>query len=212
MKATDHLVRSTWSLLILLLACGDTSDENRPRDVIARPAPSMVVPAGAMPFHVSGTTHNNQPIRATAPDFSEELCGRLRATQPPGSLGDPRARLTSDADLGGTYIGVATMHAEACTFAPPPTVVAFLTVTAMDGDALHLVIHATRTPDSPPPPDNEASGGGTITGGTGRFEGATGEFNLSARSHGTVLAGTNVASQRDIDLNGYIYLPAGEER
>lgn len=46
-------------------------------------------------------------------------------------------------------------------------------------------------------------------GGTGRFEGASGEFNLSAKSHGTLLPGTNVASQRDIDLNGYIDLPAG---
>ena len=132
--------------------------------------------------------------------------------QPPGSLGEARSQLTSDAELAGTHIGEATMHAEACTFGPPPTIVALLTITGSDGDVLNLAIRATRTPDSPPPPHSEARGGGTVVGGTGRFAGASGQFNLTAKSHGELLPGSNVATQRDLDINGYIYLRAENEQ
>jgi hypothetical protein len=54
-------------------------------------------------------------------------------------------------------------------------------------------------------------GGGVVVGGTGRFAGASGQFNLSAKSHGTVLPGTNVSTQRDIDINGYIVFPAANQ-
>jgi hypothetical protein len=172
----------------------------------------MEVPTGAERLRISGTTNNKQPVAATSPGFSAELCERLRAAQPSLNLGEPRRQLTSDAKLEGTHIGEATMHAEACIFAgPPPMLVASLTITASDGDVLYLNIRVSRTPDSPPPPDSEGRGMGTVIGGTGRFAGASGAFNLSAKSHGELLPGSNVATQRDIDINGYIHLPAGNE-
>jgi hypothetical protein len=64
----------------------------------------------------------------------------------------------------------------------------------------------TGTPDSPAAPNREASGTGIVTGGTGRFVGATGEFNVNAKSHGTVHPGTNVATFRDIAMCGYVHL------
>ena len=166
----------------------------------------MDVPTGAQILRISGTTNNNQPVVVSDPSFAPELCDTIRA-EDPATLGATRAQLTSDAILVGNHIGNATMHAQACLFGPPPTVVAKLTIVASDGDSLYLKIRATRTPDSPDPPDSEARGTGTVVGGTGRFAGATGEYNLNAKSHGDLLPGTNVATQRDIDINGYIVLP-----
>jgi hypothetical protein len=162
---------------------------------------------------MSGTTNNSQPLRPNSPDFPAAFCASLAANQPSGSLGPVRAYLTSDATMTGTLIADATMHAEACTFAPPtagsvtPTVIPAMVFTTSDGDTLHVVARGTRKADSPPPPKSEASGPAIITGGTGRFAGASGELNLSARSHGELLPGTNVASKRDIDLCGYVNLP-----
>jgi hypothetical protein len=127
-------------------------------------------------------------------------------------LGEVRSQLTSDGEFRGTHIGEAAIHAEACMFAPPPTIVAFLTIIAEDGDVLTLSVRATQVSNSPPPPNSEAMGGGTVTGGTGRFAGASGQFNLSAKSHGDILSGTNVSTQRDIDIRGYVYLRAQDQR
>jgi hypothetical protein len=102
------------------------------------------------------------------------------------------------------------MHAEACIFAPPATVLAELRITADNGDVINARIKVLGRPDSPPPPDNEGAGTGIVTGGTGRFAGASGEFNIDAKSHGTVHAGTNVATLRDIAMCGYMYLPSAQ--
>jgi hypothetical protein len=83
--------------------------------------------------------------------------------------------------------------------------------TTSDGDTLHVVARGTRKADSPPPPGSEDSGTAIITGGTGMFAGASGQLNLSAKSHGELLPGTNVASKRDIDLCGYVSIPQKDE-
>jgi len=104
------------------------------------------------------------------------------------------------------------MHAEGClVLVPPPTVVAELTITAENGDVLTARIRVPRRPNSPPAPDNEGSGTGVVTGGTGRFAGASGEFNINAKSHGTVHPGTNVATFRDIAICGYVAVPEQSE-
>jgi hypothetical protein len=180
------------------------------------PAECLEVPSGAIALRVSGTTNNNQPLRPEHPDFPAAFCASLAVNQPSGSLGPVRAYLTSDATMTGTLIGDATMHAEACTFAPPPTaglatptVVPAMVFTTSEGDTLRIVARGTRKADSPPPPGSEAAGPAIITGGTGRFAGASGELNLSAKSHGELLPGTNVATKRDIYLCGYVNLPNG---
>ncbi len=213
MTLSRHVAVAGWLAMFGIWACGGRPPaDSVERDLLVEPSEALEIPAGAQRLHISGTTNNNQPVAATNPEFSAELCDRLRATQPSLRLGEVRSQLTSNATFDGTHIGPATMYAEACTFGgPPPTLVASLAITASDGDVLYLSIRASRTLESPPPPDSEAKGGGSITGGTGRFAGASGEFNLSAKSHGDLLPGTNVATQRDIDINGYINLRAGSE-
>lgn len=175
-----------------------------PQELVVEPAQCLDVPEGAQRLHLSGTTHNQPPVRPGDPDFPADVCASLEATRE--GLGSVRGFLTSDAVLMGTHVGEASMHAEACLFGPPPTVVPAMTITTSGGDMLMLVAHATRATDSPPPPDNEAAGSGTVTGGSGRFAGASGEFNLNAKSHGATQPGSNVATLRDIDLCGYIFL------
>ncbi len=182
------------------------------QDLVVEPAAPVEVPAGAELFHISGTINNNQPVSAADPQFSADFCDRVRKPHPRGSVGEVRSQLTSDGEFRGTHIGEAAIHADACIFAPPPTIVALLTITAEDGDVLTVSIRAMQVSDSPPPPNSEATGGGTVTGGTGRFLGASGQFNLSAKSHGDILPGTNVSTQRDIDMRGYVYLRAKDQR
>ena len=215
MTLSRHVAVAGSLAMFGIWACGGRpAADSVERNLFVEPAePLEVFPAGAERLRISGTTNNNQPVAATNPEFSAELCDRLRAAQPSLTLGEVRSQLTSNATVNGTHIGEATMHAEACLFGgPPPTVVASLAITASDGDVLYLTIRASRTPESPPPPDSEDKGGGTITGGTGRFAGASGDFNLSAKSHGDLLPGTNVATERDIDINGYINLRTDNER
>jgi hypothetical protein len=71
----------------------------------------------------------------------------------------------------GEPIGTAAMHAEACLFRPPPTVVPAMALTDQNGDILNLVTVAPPTADSPGPPASESSGRGEVTGGTGRYAG-----------------------------------------
>jgi hypothetical protein len=183
------------------------------RGLVVEPAECLEVPPGAVAVQMSGTTNNHQPLRPNNPDFPAAFCASLAANQPSGSLGPVRGYLTSDATMTGTVIGEAAMHAEACLFAPPPTassatptVVPAMVFTTSDGDTLRVVARGTRKTDSPPPPGSEDSGTAVITGGTGRFSGASGALNLSAKSHGELLPGTNVATKRDIDLCGYVNL------
>jgi hypothetical protein len=78
-----------------------------------------------------------------------------------------RTQLVSEGELRGTHIGAAVLRAEACTFGPPNALVAFLTMTAGDGDVLNLSVRVTPTPDSPPAPNREGAGSGTVTGAQG---------------------------------------------
>lgn len=157
-----------------------------------------------MELVLSGTTNNNRPVPSGDPAFPAATCDALAEDASP--VGAARAYLTSDAILVGSPVGEARMHAEACLFRPPPTVVAELTITADNGDTLSARIKVTRRPDSPAPPDSEATGNGVVTGGTGRFAGASGAFNMNAKSHGAVHPGTNVALFRDIAMCGYVHV------
>jgi hypothetical protein len=207
-------VTATRSCVILaIVTCIRVAPANaQARGLVVEPADSLEVPAGAELFHISGTINNNQPVSASDPQFSAQVCDALRTPQPPESLGEVRSQLTSYGKFMGTHVGEASIRAQACAFAPPPTIVALLTITAEDGDILTLSVRAGQVAGSPPPPDSEALGGGSVTGGTGRFAEASGQFNLSAKSHGEVLPGTNVSTQRDIDIRGYIYLRAKNQR
>lgn len=204
---------TTSSVVLALAALGGRAPlvSQEQRVLVVEPAAPLEVPAGAEQLRMSGTIDNNQPVSAAAPGFSAEPCDQLRASYAPGSLGEARSQLTSEGQFGGTHFRDAVVFIEACIFASPPTIVALLTVTVADGDVLSLGIRAAQDADGPPPPDSEATGSGTVTGGTGRFAGASGQFNLTVKSHGSVLPGTNVSTQRDIDINGYIEFPAANE-
>jgi hypothetical protein len=174
--------------------------------LVVEPAPCPDVPPGAVRLHLSGTTHNKAPLMAGAPGFPDQFCASLAGNQSDPPLGAARGYLTADAIMTGEPIGTAAMHAEACLFRPPPTVVPAMALTDQNGDTLNLVARAPRAADSPPPPASEASGRGEVTGGTGRYAGASGMFSLNAKSHGDLLPGTNVATHRDLDLCGYVFL------
>jgi hypothetical protein len=174
--------------------------------LVVEPAPCPDVPAGAVRLHVSGTTHNKPPLMAGTPDFPHAFCTSLTENWPDPALGAVRGYLTSDATMTGEPVGTAAMHAEACLFGPPPTVVPAMALTDQNGDTLNLVARAPRAANSPPSPANESSGRGEVTGGTGKYAGASGMLNLNAKSHGDLLLGTNVATVRDIDLCGYVFL------
>jgi hypothetical protein len=185
-----------------LVACAAGGRAHR---LAVEPAPPLPVPAGAEPLRWRGTTLNERPIGADEAEFSPEVCERLSLLLVGQGLGQALSQLESNAVLVGSHFDQADRHADACIFGPPPTLVAALTITTREG-ALHLSIRVSRTADSPPPPDSEAEGSGSVLGGTGRSAGASGEFNLRAKSHGALLPGTNVATHRDVDINGYIML------
>ena len=119
--------------------------------LVVEPAPPLEVPAGAELLHISGTINNNQPVAATDPQFSTDICDLLRAPHARARLGDVRSQLTSEGEFTGTHIGEATVHVQACLFAPPPTIIALLTITAEDGGVLTLSVQALQVRDSPPP-------------------------------------------------------------
>lgn len=196
--------------LLSILAC-DTPQvvtESVRADLVVEPPDCLAPPPGAADLAISGTTNNNPPVQPGDPSFPAVLCETLAVAWPP--VGPVRAYLTSDATVTSTLVGSAPMHAEACLFGPPGTVLADLRITTPDGDTLDARIKVTSTPDSPPAPNREGTGTGIITGGTGRFADATGEFNINAKSHGTVHPGTNVATFRDIALCGYVQLSDAE--
>jgi len=56
-------------------------------------------------------------------------------------------------------------------------------LTFADGDQLYVSSHGTGTPDETNPAFVKLSGTGTITGGTGRFENATGELRFPGVAH-----------------------------
>jgi hypothetical protein len=209
----SRCVTLTLSSVLLGFAAigGRTPLDSQERILVVEPAAPLEVPADAERFRMSGTIDNNQPLSAGAAGFPVDACSELGSAYTSGSLGEVRSQLTSEGEFGGTHFREAAVFIEACIFAPPPTIVALLTVTVGDGDVLRLRIRAAQVADGPPPPDSEAMGGGVVVGGTGRFAGASGQFNLSAKSHGTVLPGTNVSTQRDIDINGYIHFPAANQ-
>lgn len=178
------------------------------QDLVVEPPECLEIPPGAAPFVISGTLSIALPIRSGDPGFPAASCNSLAAAWPP--VGPVRNYVTADATVTDTLVGSALMQAEACLFGPPPTVVADLSITTDKGDVLNGRVKLAGTPDSPPAPDREASGTGIVTGGTGRFVNATGEFNVNAKSHGTVHPGTNVATFRDIAMCGYVFLPNGE--
>ena len=175
-----------------------------PQDFVVEPPECLETPPGAAKFVISGTLTIDQPVQSGDPGFPAASCNSLAAAWAP--VGPVRNYVTAKATVTDALVGTALLHANACLFSPPPTVVADLSITSDDGDILNLRVKLTGTPDSPPAPNREASGTRIVTGGTGRFVGATGEFNVSAKSHGTVHAGTNVAMFRDIAMCGYVHL------
>lgn len=64
----------------------------------------------------------------------------------------------------------------------PPTFEGHVTFVAADGDALYVTVTGILTSA---PPNAAGAGGYEITGGTGRFEGASGQGTFSADAEGT---------------------------
>lgn len=80
-----------------------------------------------------------------------------------------------------THLGAATGMGSDCVTPTSPTTFQFgngqLTIVAANGDELRATYHGTLVP-SPLPPFSTINGSYTITGGTGRFSGATGGGTL----------------------------------
>lgn len=204
--ARPLLLAGVVSLLALSPLHARQAGSGSPQDLVVEPPKCLETPPGAADFVIGSTLTIDQPVQRGDPSFPAASCNSLAAAWAP--VGPVRNYVTANAPVTHALVGSALMHAEACFFGPPPTVVADLSITTDNGDVLNLRVKLTGTPDSPPAPNREASGSGIVTGGTGRFVDATGEFNVNAKSHGTVHSGTNVARFRDIAMCGYVRLRA----
>lgn len=83
----------------------------------------------------------------------------------------------------GTHLGHFTVSGIQ-TLQPgmPPTFEGHVTFSAADGDELYVTVTGIMTSA---PPNPAGAGGYEITGGSGRFEGASGEGAFSADAEGT---------------------------
>lgn len=131
--------------------------------------PAIASESVTLPFKVKGT-----PVSATPhPDGTVDLIGRGHATH----LG----RYTAFVLLTITPQGPTE----------PPRVDGIVTMVAANGDQLYLHHFGVLTK---PFPNAEGEGSYEITGGTGRFEGASGQGAFSSHDNMTVYDGTIILS------------------
>ena len=145
-----------------------------------------------------GTTPTSIVMQGDTPDFaavavdrpfSGRIAGALTAIPPfaPGSTdecnanfsGDPAApgasiSLFDDADGNFLHLGRVVLQAASCIDPASPFSAGTGTITAANGDQLFIAFENTSLPDPADPLRIIASGPQWVTGGTGRFENASG--------------------------------------
>jgi len=106
---------------------------------------------------------------------------KLIPTATPGVFDDPIEGVGNVPTLGFCTIVVeqtVDFRTDPPTLNPSDWVLTFA-----DGDQLNVSFHGTGTPDQTNPAFVSLSGTGTITGGTGRFENATGQLRAPGVAH-----------------------------
>jgi len=134
------------------------------------------------PDHTSGAALRPASAASASPSRPMRGACTFVATPVPPATGQPQnvARFLLDADCRFTHLGLTTASAEEIvTFTANGTTAVFTTIyTAANGDRLFTT---TSTTGTAPDPNGVAgfSGTETVTGGTGRFAGASGAFSLT---------------------------------
>lgn len=133
----------------------------------------LLPPEGSSPFVAKLILHNAPPVRPTDPDFPSDYC-------PSNAM----IYSTATGEGAATHIGQFTYSERWCGM-PGTRVISDVVFTAEDGDELHATALASAGPTIPPPfPHATFTGIYTITGGTGRFRGATGKASIAGQQLG----------------------------
>jgi len=106
------------------------------------------------------------------------------ATLTPGMDGQLHINGAGEATHLGRYAASGT---QAFQIGMPPTFVGDVTLTAANGDELHITVTGVLTSFFPNP---AGEGQYQITGGTGRFEGASGTGSFDANTERAIYEGT----------------------
>jgi hypothetical protein len=105
----------------------------------------------------------------------------LIPTPTPGVLDDPIEGVGNIPDLG--LCTIVVQQTVDFRTDPPSLNPSNWVLTFIGGDQLTVSFTGTGTPDAADPAFIQLSGAGTITGGTGRFQGATGELRAPGVAH-----------------------------
>ena len=170
--------------------------------VIAAPAPAdqqgfapacAEQPRGARSFRVHFTiTNSPSAIGPQDPDFPDDFC-------PAGSI----LYNTADGKGIGTHLGAFTLRDRYCL--QPPLVIGEARFVAANGDRLDASYTARPTVLPPQLPNAaEFTGSGDIIGGTGRFAGVTGRFEISGKQLGELIPNTSIAKESAFVFCGYL--------
>ncbi|MGH7713309.1 MAG: hypothetical protein ACREOG_18620 [Gemmatimonadaceae bacterium] len=152
------------------IACG-AGDIAAPAAHLPNDAAAVVMASeGPRPFHgrIAGTLTAVPPF---APG-SSDVCNRNFSGDPaaPG----PSISLFDRATGTFAHLGKVALEALSCLDPASPTSSGQGTITAPNGDRLYIAFQNTSQPDPADPSRLFASGPQWVTGGTGRFESASG--------------------------------------
>jgi hypothetical protein len=111
-----------------------------------------------------------------------------------GSIAETRIASPNEGRLLGTVTGVLNGASTVFTTGMPPNVTSFDTFVTTQGDMLTATGRPTRTPiPGAPPGEFTVHVDLTITGGSGKYAGATGWMTFDGQSH-NALGGVGVAT------------------
>lgn len=111
-----------------------------------------------------------------------------------GSIAETRIASPNEGRLLGTVTGVLNGASTVFTTGTPPDVTSFDTFVTTQGDMLTAIGRPTRTPIPGAPPGEFTSHVDlTITGGSGKYAGATGWMTFDGQSH-NAFGGVGVAT------------------
>lgn len=162
------------SFLMLALCAGCTEDANTPSNPVS-----------------TGTLSKTQVTRPWQGDFTGTAL-TTGVTTSPYSIVVTTTGTGNALHLGLSSVTVVMSVGWFCQSTPCSGPFAGTgTVTAANGDAVYLTYSGTFDAPDPLPTWNAMTGTYTVTGGTGRFEGATGSGAISAEEELLDLAGSH---------------------
>lgn len=159
-------------------------------------SPSALVPGLGTGTAVSGERAASLPFRGSF-DLTSSAAVNCPPTCPPTTL-----TITGRQNGNGTHLGNFTAHTIDIVNMPTTQATGTLSLTAANGDQLFATT-AGAEDQFIPPNVSHVTQTATITGGTGRFAGATGTFTVEHTSTIDFAAGTAIGSG---SFDGYINL------